>query len=176
MLKVVNNKFVIGKEEYYPFSAEMHYFRVNKRYWSICFERIRKAGFRILSTCVPWNLHESSVGDFDFFGTTDHAKDLVVFLELAREFGFKVILRPGPFIDSEWKNGGYPEFLYNNPEILAKDPKSEPVKMENHAGVKSGYVLSLLHPQFLIQVKRYFAAFSDIIKSYVYPKGPVILV
>ena len=62
MLKVANNKLVIGKEEYYPFSAEMHYFRVNKRYWSICFERIRKAGFRIISTCVPWNLHESAIG------------------------------------------------------------------------------------------------------------------
>ena len=176
MLKVANNKFVIGKEEYYPFSAEMHYFRVNKRHWSICFERIKKAGFRIISTCVPWNLHESSVGDFDFFGATDHAKDLVVFLELAREFGFKVMLRPGPFMDSEWKNGGYPEFLYDDPEILAKDSKGEPVKMEDHAGVKSGYVLSLHHPQFFVHVKRYFTALSEIIKSYVYPKGPVILV
>jgi hypothetical protein len=176
MLKVADNKFVIGKEEYYPFSAEMHYFRVNKRYWSICFERMRKAGFRIVSTCVPWNLHESSVGEFDFFGTTDHAKDLVVFLELAREFGFKVMLRPGPFIDSEWKNGGCPEFLYDNPDILARDSKGEPIKMEDHAGVKSGYVLSLLHPQFLVHVKRYFASLSEIIKNYVYPKGPVILV
>ncbi len=176
MLKVANNKFVVGKEEYHPFSAEMHYFRVDKRYWSICFERMRKAGFRIISTCVPWNLHEGRVGDFDFFGTTDHAKDLVVFLELAREFGFKVILRPGPFIDAEWKNGGCPEFLYNNPEILAKDSKGEPVKMEDHAGVKSGYLLSLLHPRFLTHVKRYFAALSEVIHNYVYPKGPVILV
>jgi len=176
MLKIANNKLIIGKEEYYPFSAEMHYFRVNKRYWSICFERMRKAGFRILSTCVPWNLHEGSIGEFDFFGKTDHAKDLVVFLELAREFGFKVILRPGPFIDSEWKNGGYPEFLYNNPEILAKDSNGEPVKIRDHAGVKCGYMLSLLHPHFLSQVKRYFNALSEIIKSYVYPKGPVILI
>ncbi|MFQ6032997.1 MAG: beta-galactosidase, partial [Candidatus Zixiibacteriota bacterium] len=176
MLKIANNKFVIGKEEYYPFSAEMHYFRVSKKFWSICFERVRRAGFRIISTCIPWNLHEGSMGEFDFFGTTDHAKDLVVFLELAREFGLKVILRPGPFIDSEWKNGGYPEFLYNDPEILAKDSKGEPVKMEDHAGVKSGYMLSLLHPKFLSHVKRYLNALSEIIKNYVYPKGPVILV
>jgi hypothetical protein len=176
MLKIANNKFVIGKDEYYPFSAEMHYFRVSKRFWSICFERIKKGGFKIISTCVPWNLHEGTMGEFDFSGATDHAKDLVVFLELSREFGFKVILRPGPFINSEWKNGGYPEFLYNDPEILAKDSKGEPVKLEDHAGVKSGYVLSLLHPQFLGHVKRYFSALSEIIKNYVYPKGPVILV
>jgi beta-galactosidase len=176
MLKIVNNKFIIGKEEYSPHSAEMHYFRVSKRFWSICFERIKKAGFRIISTCVPWNLHESYIGGFDFFGRTDHAKDLVVFLELAREFGFKVILRPGPFIDSEWKNGGYPDFIYDDPETLALDSKGEPVRMGDHTGLESGYLPSLLHPQFLSHVKRYFNALSEIIKNYIYPKGPVILV
>jgi beta-galactosidase len=177
MLKIANHRFVIGKEEYFPHSAEMHYFRVNKRYWSICFERMRKGGFKIISTCIPWNLHEGSIGEFDFLGTTDHAKDLVVFLELAREFGFKVILRPGPFIDSEWTNGGCPDFLYNDSEILALDSKGEPVKMGGHAdSIEDGYLPSLLHPQFLSHVKRYFNALSEIIKNYVYPKGPVILV
>jgi len=182
MLKVVNNKLVIGKEEYYPFSAEMHYFRVSKRYWSICFERIRKAGFRIISTRIPWNLHESAIGDFDFYGVTDHTKDLVVFLELAREFGFKVILHPGPFIDSDWKNGGFPDFLYNSPEILAKDPNGEPFKISTRSSGKDprkserAYSFSPLHPRFLAHVKRYLSALSDLIKNYIYPKGPVILV
>ena len=218
MLKVANNKLVIGKEEYQPFSAEMHYFRVNKRHWSICFERIRKAGFRIISTCIPWNLHESALGEYDFFGTTDHTKDLVVFLELAREFGFKVVLHPGPFVDSDWKNGGYPDFLYNYPEIFAKGPSGETFHLSNQrqiAGNESSAVSSLvespsllafaerdsreqeryerypeknqtgsgndvvfssLHPRYLNHVKRYLAALSDIIKNYVYPKGPVILI
>ena len=202
MLKVANNKLVIGKEEYYPFSAEMHYFRVNKRHWSICFERIRKAGFRIISTAVPWNLHEIALGDFDFYGTSNHTRDLVVFLELAREFGFKVILNPGPYIDIDWKNGGYPDFLYNNPEILAKDSSGESFRIstmkpsQNREPVPSTtymdmvqssplnhrtenearYVFSLLHPRFLMHVKRYIAALSEVIKNYIYPKGPVILV
>lgn len=176
MLKIAGNKLVIGKEEYHPFSAEMHYFRVNKRYWSICFERIRKAGFRIISTRVPWNLHEPAVGDFDFMGITDHSKDLVVFLELAREFGLKVILHPGPFIGSDWKNGGYPDFLYRSPEIMSRASDGEPVRISRGAGQeRKTYVFSPLHPRFLNHVKRYFAALSDIIKSYIYPKGPVIL-
>ncbi len=177
MLKIAENKLVVGKEEYFPFSAEMHYFRVNKRYWSICFERIRKAGFRIISSRVPWNLHEPAIGDFDFMGTTDHSKDLVVFLELAREFGLKVILHPGPFIGSDWKNGGYPDFLYKSPEILARTPSGEPLKASAGRDQEGKtYVFSSLHPRFLIHVKRYLAALSDIIKGYVYPKGPVILV
>ncbi|UCB52568.1 MAG: beta-galactosidase [Candidatus Zixiibacteriota bacterium] len=182
MLKVANNKLIVGKEEYHLFSAEMHYFRVSKRYWSICFERIRKAGFRILSTRVPWNLHEGRIGDFDFTGETGHTKDLVVFLELAREFGLKVILHPGPYISSEWKNGGYPDFLHNSPEMLARDPNGEPVEISLKTLGKSEEewekqsVFSPLHPRFLHHVKRYLGALTDLIKSYVYPKGPVILV
>ncbi|MGB2980144.1 MAG: beta-galactosidase [Candidatus Zixiibacteriota bacterium] len=182
MLKVANNKLIVGKEEYYLFSAEMHYFRVNKRYWSICFERIRKAGFRILSTRVPWNLHEGRIGDFDFTGETGHTKDLVVFLELAREFGLKVILHPGPFISSDWKNGGYPDFLHNSPEMLARDPNGEPVTIslktlgQSEEEWEKQSVFSPLHPRFLNHVKRYLGALTDLIKSYVYPKGPVILV
>lgn len=181
-MKVADNKLIVGKEEYHLFSAEMHYFRVNKRYWSICFERIRKAGFRILSTRVPWNLHEERIGDFDFTGETGHTKDLVVFLELAREFGLKVILHPGPYIGSDWKNGGYPDFLHKSPEMLARDPNGEPVAIslktlgQSEEEWKRQAVFSPIHPRFLNHVKRYLGALTDLIKSYVYPKGPVILV
>ncbi len=174
MLKVAGNKLVIGKDEYYPFSAEMHYFRVSKRYWSICFERIRKAGLRIISTRVPWNLHEPAVGDFDFMGVTDHSRDLVVFLELAREFGLKVILHPGPFVGSDWRNGGYPDFLFKSPEILARGPDGEPLEVAGRD--EKDHVLSPLHPRFLRHVKRYLGGLSEVIKSYIYPKGPVILI
>ena len=77
--------------------------------------------FRIISTAVPWNLHESRQGEFDFSGRTDPAKDLVVFLELSREFGFKIILKPGPWIRAQWRNGGIPDFVFRHPETAAKD-------------------------------------------------------
>jgi len=176
MARIENNKFIIGKEEYFPFSAEIHYFRVNKRYWSICFERIKKAGFRIISTCVPWNLHETSPGDFDFFGLTDPRTDLVVFLELAREFGFKVILKVGPYIGAEWENGGYPEFIFSSQEILAKNSENQPIKTSGRVKVKQGYVPSYHHPFFKSYLKRYFSALSSVIKNYIYPKGPVFLI
>lgn len=176
MIKIEGNKFFIGKEEYYPFAAEMHYFRVSKRFWSICFERIRKAGFRIISTCVPWNLHEVTLGDFDFIGETDSRRDLVVFLELAREFGLKVILRPGPYVGAELENGGYPQFIFENHDILARDSQNRLIEMVNHVKVKPGYVPSYKHPVFQRHVKRYIYALSQVIKNYIYPKGPVILI
>jgi len=175
MIKIEGNKFIVGKEEYYPFAAEMHYFRVSKRFWSICFERIRKAGFRIISTCVPWNLHETTLGNFDFIGETDPKRDLVVFLELAREFGLKVILRPGPYIGAEWENGGYPQFIFENHDILARDSQNKLIEMVNNVKIKPGYVPSYNHPVFQRHVKRYVYALSLVIKNYIYPKGPVIL-
>ncbi|MGB2697905.1 MAG: beta-galactosidase [Candidatus Zixiibacteriota bacterium] len=176
MIKIEGNKFIIGKETYYPFAAEMHYFRVDKRFWSICFERIRKAGFRIISTCIPWNLHEYSLGSFDFLGETDSRRDLVVFLELAREFGLKAILRPGPYIGAEWENGGYPEFIFENHDILARDSQNKLIQVSNHVKIKSGYVPSYNHPVFQRHVKRYIYALTQVIKNYIYPKGPVILI
>ncbi len=176
MIKIIQNKFLIGKEKFYPFAAEMHYFRVNKKYWSICFERIRKAGFRIISTAVPWGLHESPQGSFDFLGMTDPRKDLVVFLELAREFGFKVILRPGPAIDSQWENIGYSEFDLLRPEILALDASNQSVKSRDAVGINGGYVPSYLHPKFLSLVTFYLSTLSEAITNYVYPKGPVFLI
>jgi len=176
MLGLVNNKFIIGREEFYPFSAEMHYFRVPKRYWSVCFERIRRAGFRVISTYVPWNLHESELGSFDFVGPTDPRKDILVFLELAREFGFKIILRPGPWIGAEWENGGLPDFVLRDEEATAKSPSGGEVSAYTTVGVSGGKVPCYLHPVYLAHVKRYFSALVEAIQNYIYPKGPVFLI
>jgi beta-galactosidase len=176
MLKITDNKFLIGKEVYPPLSVELSYFRVSKRHWSICFERIKRAGIRILSTYVPWNLHETAQGQFDFGGHLDARRDLIVFLELAREFGFKVILKPGPWIGSEWANGGYPDYLASMPDLLARDPNGNYVPSKNTGGVKGGYVPTYLHPAFLSHLKRYYVALAEVVKHYIYPRGPVFLV
>nr|MBN2276664.1 beta-galactosidase [candidate division Zixibacteria bacterium] len=176
MLGVADNKFTIGKEVYYPFSVEMHYFRVNKRYWSICFERIKKAGFRILSTSVPWNLHQDNNKDIDFTGYNDSRKDLVVFLELVREFGFKVILRPGPWINAQWPNGGFPQFLYSDLKIFARDSRGQELKLKNDAGVEGGYLPSYLHPHYHHFLRNYFKTFIETTKNYIHPRGPIFMV
>jgi beta-galactosidase len=176
MLGIIENKFVIGRDEFFPFSAEMHYFRVEKRYWSICFERIKKAGFRIISTYVPWNLHEIRPGDFDFRGMNGPEKDLIVFLELCREFGFKVILKPGPWIRAEWFNGGLPQYIFTDEAVVARDNKGELVMAKNGPGVNDNYQPSYLHPKYLAHVKRYMGGLIEVIQNYIFPKGPVFII
>ena len=176
MLGIIDNKFLIGRDEYFPFAAEMHYFRVEKRYWSICFERIKKAGFRIISTYIPWNLHEENPGEFDFRGFTSPEKDLIVFLELSREFGFKIILKPGPWIKAEWRNGGLPKYLFQDESIVARDNSGELVSANNGPGVVPSYQPSYLHPRYLNHMKRYFNGLIDVIQNYIFPKGPVFII
>jgi len=176
MLGVDNNRLTIGKDIYYPFSVEMHYFRVDKRYWSICFERIKRAGFRIISTAVPWNLHQDRSKDIDFNGFQDPRKDLIVFLELAREFGFKVILRPGPWIAGQWKNGGIPDFVLKDSRLLARNAENEQVPLDDPSGVPAGKLVSYLHPHFQHFLKNYFKNLIETTRNYIHPRGPVFLV
>ncbi|NOY88140.1 MAG: hypothetical protein GXO93_01965 [FCB group bacterium] len=176
MLGIIGNKFSIGKETYHPFVAELHYFRIEKRYWSICFERIKKAGFRIIATAVPWNIHQDEFKHFDFSGYTDPKNDLIVFLELAREFGFKVILRPGPWVGGQIENGGLPQYLFNDIKIFARDALGQEQKLPDDYGVKTAYLPSYLHPNFQYHLRSFFKAFIETTKNYVHPRGPIFMV
>jgi len=176
MLGVIGNRFSIGKETYPPFSAELHYFRIDKRYWSICFERIRRAGFRIISTAVPWNVHQDNTKHVDFSGYDDPRKDLVVFLELAREFGFKVILRPGPMVWGQIPYGGLPKGLFNDIKIFARDTEGSEVALPDSYGVKGGFIPSYLHTNFQFHLRNFFKAFIETTRNYIHPRGPVFMV
>ncbi|MFQ5500272.1 MAG: beta-galactosidase [Candidatus Zixiibacteriota bacterium] len=176
MLGVIGNKFSIGKETYAPFSAELHYFRIDKRYWSICFERIKRAGFRIIATAVPWSIHQDERKHFDFAGLSDPRKDLVVFLELAREFGFKVILRPGPAVAGQIPNEGLPSYLFSDLKMLARNSSGQEITLPSDHGVPGGYLPSYLHRNYQFHLRSFFKAFIEITKNYVHPRGPVFMV
>ncbi len=176
MLGVIGNKFSIGKETYQPYAAELHYFRIDKKYWSICFERIKRAGFRIITTTIPWNIHQEDGKFVDFSGHTDPRKDLIVFLELAREFAFKVILRPGPLVSAQLPYGGLPKVLFNDIRLFARNATGQEVKLPDTYGMDGGYLPSYLHSNFQFHLKNYFKALIDTTKNYVHPRGPVFMV
>ena len=63
---------------------------------------------------MPWNLHEPRQGEYDFGeGQNDFSffLNVTAFVEMAREEDLFVILRPGPYICSEWDFGGLPRLL-----------------------------------------------------------------
>lgn len=88
-------------------SGAIHYFRVVPEYWRDRLLKLKACGLNTVETYVAWNLHEPKEGSFCFEGLAD----LPAFIEIARELGLFVILRPGPFICAEWEFGGLPAWL-----------------------------------------------------------------
>ncbi|MGC8570918.1 MAG: beta-galactosidase [Caldivirga sp.] len=87
--------------------GEVHYFRVPRGLWEDRLLKLRQAGLNCLNTYFAWNYHEVEPGLFDFSGE----KDVDEYLSKAEELGLKIVARVGPYICSEWDNGGHPDWL-----------------------------------------------------------------
>lgn len=90
-------------------SGEFHYWRVLAENWEIIAEKIKEMGFNAIATYIPWNYHELEPEVYDFYGNTSPQRNLDKFLTLMEKAGLYVIIRPGPYIYSEWPFGGVPE-------------------------------------------------------------------
>ena len=104
--------FTINGRDTLVYSGAFHYFRCPKPLWAARLQSMKSAGLSTLETYVAWNWHErtppANVDDTSKLDMTD----LHDFLDLAiHQFGFNVILRPGPYICAEWDGGGYPQWL-----------------------------------------------------------------
>ncbi|UYO96205.1 beta-galactosidase [Microbacterium sp. M28] len=100
-------------------SGALHYFRVHPDQWQ---DRIRKArlmGLNTIETYVAWNAHEPRRGEWDATGWNDLGR----FLDLITAEGMDAIVRPGPYICAEWRNGGLPTWVDADERTLrSSDP------------------------------------------------------
>lgn len=97
-------------------SGAIHYFRLLKSDYKDRLLKLKACGFNAVETYIPWNLHEPNKGEFVFDGHFD----LEYFLELANELEIAVILRPGPYICSEWDFGGLPAWLLQDRNMVLR--------------------------------------------------------
>ena len=164
-----NNWFL---DDHSPFlSVEADYFRIPRSSWERTLLRIRQMGANAVTTCVMWGWHEPLEGQFDFTGQSVPERDLVGFIRLAGEMGFHLLLKPGPFIDSETIGGGIPSWL------LAKVPEAHARRYDGQLWRHSDSNqprLSYLHPQALDYSRRWLASFSQACCEMQWPQGPVI--
>ncbi|XP_025209097.1 beta-galactosidase-like isoform X2 [Melanaphis sacchari] len=70
---------------------------------------MKAAGLNAISTYVEWSLHEPYPGVYNF----DDIADLEYFLQLVKDEGMYLLLRPGPYICAERDFGGFPFWLLN---------------------------------------------------------------
>jgi Glycosyl hydrolases family 35 len=108
--------FSVDGKPFFVYGAAFFYERLPRDMWHDSMVRLRAVGINTLDLYVPWNWHELSNGNFDFDGRTNPRRDLHTLMRFARELQFKIILRPGPVIRNEWRNGGYPAWLLERPE------------------------------------------------------------
>ncbi|WP_297464526.1 exo-beta-D-glucosaminidase [Thermococcus sp.] len=164
--------YVIDGRRTVIYGGTLQFFRVPRRHWRERLERMGEHGLNTVDTYVAWNWHEPEPGAFDFTGDTTPERDLVGFLELAQELGMNVIIRPGPYICGEWRNGGIPDWLINeHPEILARGPNG-PLPRDIYYPP-----ITYLHPTYLEAVSMWYDAVLPIIKDYLYTNGgPIISV
>ncbi|KAF6984828.1 hypothetical protein CFC21_002778 [Triticum aestivum] len=105
------------------FSGEMHYTRSTPEMWPKLIASARKGGLDVIQTYVFWNVHEPVQGQYNFEGRYD----LVKFIREIQAQGLYVSLRIGPFIEAEWKYGGFPFWLHDVPNITFRTD-NEPFK------------------------------------------------
>jgi len=112
--------FLMDGKPYTIISGAMHYFRIPREYWYDRLLKLKECGFNTVETYTCWNLHEPQEGVFDFSGMLD----IESYIKIAEELGLNVIVRPGPYICSEWEFGGLPGWLlkYENITLRCNDP------------------------------------------------------
>jgi beta-galactosidase len=120
-LAIEQGQFVLNGKPFRIISGEMHYLRIPREYWHARLKMAKAMGLNTITTYVFWNAHEAVPGQYDFSGQNDVAE----FIREAQQEGLYVILRPGPYVCSEWEFGGLPAWLLKDGDMQVRstDPK-----------------------------------------------------
>ncbi len=108
--------FTVEGRPFFVYGAAFFYERMPRDRWHDALLAYRNLGINTIDLYLIWNWHEPAEGIADFTGTTDPRRDLLALLRQTHQLGFKLILRPGPVIRNEWRNGGYPAWLLRRAE------------------------------------------------------------
>ena len=111
--------FTVDGKPFFVYGAAFFYERIPRDRWAATLDAYRTLGINTIDLYCIWNWHlaPTNAGTrYDFTGSTDARRDLFGLLQFIHARGFKVVLRPGPVIRNEWRNGGYPASLLQFPE------------------------------------------------------------
>jgi len=142
--------FTVGGRRVLLLSGAVHYFRLLPEEWQDRLLQTRLAGFNMVETAVPWNLHQPAKEVFQFEGNADLGR----FLDLCHEMKLMVLVRIGPYVNAAVSNGGLPAWLGNDPRLLVRSTND----------------------RYIEAVRAYWAKLLPIIAERQAPGGPVALV
>jgi beta-galactosidase len=168
MIQIKDKKFIIHQKPTFLYGGELHYFRVPKSEWKDRLNKMKEAGLNMVSTYIPWQIHEKTEGDIDLNGRLWPENDLASFMALVKDSGMLCLVRPGPYIMSELTTDGIPLWLIENyPEALAQTQGGS----SHHTRI-----FSYMHPIYLDRVKKWYKAVFEILTPYqIKQGGPIIM-
>jgi len=154
--------FLLDGQPLQIIAGEMHYPRIPRAYWRHRMRMARAMGLNTITTYVFWNLHEPRPGVFDFGGNNDVA----AFIRTAQEEGLHVILRPGPYVCSEWDFGGLPWWLLADTTLVVRSRDSRFLAASGRYLDRLGQELAPLlstrdGPIIAVQVENEYGSFSN---------------
>jgi beta-galactosidase len=120
-LEILKDGLKLDGKDFYLASGDMHYFRIMPGGWKRRLELMKDFGLTAVQTYIPWNMHEPEKGKFKFEGILN----LRAFIEMVDDTGLKVMLRPSPYICSEWDMGGLPSWLLKSGNICLRSTDPE---------------------------------------------------
>jgi beta-galactosidase len=149
--EVKDNVWFVDGEPFVLISGAYHYFRIPRDLWENSLTLLKDAGLNTISTYIPWIWHEIKEGVFDFEGQTSPERNLVEFISIVKRLGYKLIVRPGPYIFAEYRGYGVPDWLREKyPELLQVEKNGK-----RHKEV------TMRHPRFLKKVKNWYYTLID---------------
>ena len=90
-----------------PLMGEYHFSRDSADRWETELLKMKAGGVTVVATYVIWIVHEERRGELRW----DNDRDIRRFLDLARRHDLAVMLRIGPWVHGETRNGGFPDWV-----------------------------------------------------------------
>ena len=159
-----------GGREVDFFTAEMHYWRVPRAAWGACLAAVVDLGFEIVSTYVPWSVHEVAPGRHDWSG----GRDLAGFLDEVEKAGLLAVLKPGPHINAELTHFGFPDRVVADPAMQARSARGTPLWFPSPPHMFP--VPSYASAAFQAAATAWLAEFARVAVPRQHPDGPVVAV
>lgn len=102
------------------YSGVVRYWSHDRVQWPELMSGLSRMGLTTLSLEIPWSIHMRPEGGFDF-GSSRPELDLDAFLDLASEYGIRVIAIPGPALGPGIAFAGIPQRVLFDTLSAARD-------------------------------------------------------
>jgi beta-galactosidase len=176
-VRITETGLALAGQEIPVYSGALHYWRLAQELWPAILDRVQELGFEMVETYIPWSVHESAPGCFDW-GTDDGRKDIEAFLSLCEQRALRVLVRPGPLINAELTDFGFPSWVLLDPAVQARTAAGSP-----HLDAARGLhpprpfpVPSYASEAFYTYVDHWFAAVCPILARHLAPAGCIVAV